>query len=133
MDKGLSINQLLTGMGILMAFLIFSYIGSFRVKKVLEDFSSEKPVTKSTYVSYSNTVMVPVNYYYAMENRLKEAGKQYLQNNNCSLVDYEVLKEAGLMEKILDGIDSSECDGYVKNNGLIKSYIYCTNYITEGY
>lgn len=133
MDRKFEINQLYMGIGILLFFLLLTVFSYRQVTKALANFKSDEYIIASSYnnSSLSNIVNVPLNYYLALEMNLKASGEGYLArfDYNGNIIKYSMLNI-----KLLDGIDNSECDGYIRIiNGFLKPYINCSNYQTEGY
>ena len=84
-------------------------------------------------------------YYHNKEDLIKKATLNYLNNYSYNLdsnimnVSLDTLINLGYIQKIYDQNNINSCSGYSNvyedENGeyIIKSYINCGNYVTEGY
>lgn len=88
--------------------------------------------------------IVDLEYYENVELKLKNATLQYLDTystdltNNILKVSSGTLINLGFIDKIYDQTGSSTCTGYSNvyqdtEEYVIKSYVSCVNYVTEGY
>lgn len=89
--------------------------------------------------------IVDLEYYENVELKLKNATLQYLDTyptdltNNILKVSSGTLINLGFIDKIYDQTGSSTCTGYsnvyqdTEEEYVIKSYVSCVNYVTEGY
>lgn len=81
------------------------------------------------------------SYYHELESNLINSAGLFLNDNQISecysigcTINYEILKNNNYVEKMLDEIDRTECDGYVKVvKDVYLPYISCSNYKTGGY
>ena len=131
MNRKFEFSQLYIGMGIILFFLFLSVFSYNQVSKAINNLRSDKYITNSSNSSLSGIINVPVNYYLTLEMNLKFAAEKYLE-----VVEYynSILEYDRLDIILKDGIDNSECDGYIRiESNILVPYINCSNYQTEGY
>lgn len=83
---------------------------------------------------------VELKQYEALEGKLEESTKEYLEDLNFSynseiIIYANDLASAEYIDKIKDPNTNELCDAYVKVDGIsnIKAYMKCDKYTTEGY
>lgn len=90
-------------------------------------------------------LIIDLEYYENVEMRLKNATLEYLEAYPTDLsldilkLDLETLVNLGYIDKIYDQTGQNTCIGYTNtyqdadNDYIVKAYISCFNYITDGY
>lgn len=90
-------------------------------------------------------INVDYNYYINLENKLKTATMNYMNQNAYDLsgqilnVTLDTLVNLNYVDKLYDQTGSNLCTGYsnvyedINGSYVIKSYVSCSNYSTEGY
>lgn len=94
----------------------------------------------SNSLSTNNEMLVNYTLYKNYEEKLYNAGENFLLNNisyQDSVINLSTLISAGYISEIKDLDTKNECNGYIKVHDLdereIQAFIKCDNYITEGY
>ena len=99
------------------------------------------PEEKNTSKKYE----INYNYYYKLEEKMNEATRKYISDNNINLIIGELefslsdLSREGYIKELKDNNTKNKCDGYSvvvfndNNYETINSYIKCDEYTTEGY
>ena len=102
--------------------------------------NEQQPITEP------QKVIVDYNYYYGVEEKIKNATLNYLNDYSYDLTE-QILKTSvdtlvsfGYMSIIYDQTGNHLCTGYSNaysdvstGEYVIKPYVNCNNYITEGY
>ena len=106
------------------------------VEPVEEQQPVEEPVIEQPRV-------VDYNYYQGLESRIYNATYSYLQENPTIIegilkLDSDTLINLGFMEPLYNDINTEKCSGYSNvyvqdGNYVVRSYIRCDNYVSEGY
>lgn len=107
--------------------------------------SVQQPAESKPEYNEPQEVVVDNNYYYNLEIKIKNATLDYLNDYSYELTNQilntslETLVDLGYMSAVYDQTGKYACNGYsnsyVTENGqyIIKPYLNCNNYITEGY
>lgn len=109
------------------------------VEPVTEDQPVNEPVEEQPRV-------VDYDYYHQLETRVYNATIKYLQDNPTAIedrilkLDDETLVNLGYMSPLYNDIGTGKCTGYsnvyedsVSSEYVVRSYVRCDNYISEGY
>ncbi len=89
---------------------------------------------------------VDYSYYHDLENKIYDATIKYLDDypttieNDVLKITADTLVSLGYMDELYNDIKSDKCTGFsnvytdaVSNNYVVRSYVMCDNYTSEGY
>lgn len=105
----------------------------------------QQPVVEESTNDKPREVIVDYTYYQNAEMKIKNATLNYLNDYNYELSEQilntslDTLVNLGYMSKVYDQTGSYVCTGYSNSylgedgEYVIKAYVNCNNYITEGY
>ena len=149
-NNGWGYREMLIYVGILCCFLL---LAAFLINQLYADLEKQSQTSTETDViepvveeKEETQQIVDLEYYLQLENNLKIATLEYMNNNPYDLsqnilnVSLETLVDAGYIDSLYDQIDNQVCQGYsnVLNGDEnvkyeVRAYIKCSNYTTEGY
>lgn len=105
----------------------------------------QQPVVEESTNDKPQEVIVDYTYYQNAEMKIKNATLNYLNDYNYELSEQilntslDTLVNLGYMSKVYDQTGNYVCTGYSNSylgedgEYVIKAYVNCDNYITEGY
>lgn len=149
-NRGWGLREMIIYSCILLFFLLIAvyhvnylYLSFDESSDSKEKVSQEKETVKEPEKNVDTIKYVDVNKYISYQEKMIEAGQNYLKDYNYDLsvsiltLDLNTLIEFDYIEKIYDQIDGSLCTGYVnifeKDDGdyNISPFVRCTNYVTN--
>lgn len=114
-------------------------------KEIKEENNNKVIYEDEEEIEEDKSLDIDVDYYYNLENEVKTATMNYINENNYDLsnqiltVTLDTLVNLGYIEKIYDQIDDEVCSAYSnvysidEGDFIINSFVSCKNYITQGY
>ena len=129
-EKGWGLNTLLIVGSIFIVILLFVSITIKNfISRMKEDNKSNQTVSVSPYET--------------LENNLKKSGESYVSYHNTLVtlsnesltISFDQLHDEGYIDNLYNEDTDENCTGYViiYNDGTVKPYIKCINYVTEEY
>lgn len=143
-NRGWGLKEMLILSSIILFFLLIAAIVAGSFAKELKDSKPVPEVEESTPVERPEETPVDYDYYYLLEKDLETATENYINDLGTNLDNGSVniylnnLIDNGYITTMVDKSTGNYCNGYGKaykkeNAVIIKGYIKCDEYKTEGY